>query len=59
MVPKRKKSHARTRTRRAHQALRRPNLVRCPKCGHSKLPHAACEQCGYASPRVLLPREEE
>lgn len=54
MLPAKKKSKCRTRTRRAHEALRRPNLVSCPKCGKAKLPHYACSQCGYASAKLML-----
>ncbi len=54
MLPVKKKSKCRKRTRRAHHALSAANFVACPKCGKSKLPHAACDQCGYASSKVLL-----
>lgn len=59
MLPVKKISKTRTRTRRAHQALRAPALVRCRKCSHVKLPHAACSNCGYVSPAVALRIDEE
>ncbi len=59
MLPVKKISKTRTRTRRAHHALHAPNLVRCRKCSHIKLPHAACGNCGYVSPTVALRVEEE
>ncbi len=59
MLPVQKKSKCRKRTRRAHHALRRPGLADCPKCGKSKLPHAACANCGYVSAKVALPVGEE
>jgi len=59
MLPAKKKSKMRTRTRRAHHALRPANLVPCPKCGQAKRPHAACSNCGYASAKVALPTESE
>jgi ribosomal protein L32 len=31
----------------------------CPKCGSSKLPHSACENCGFVSARVSLPIKNE
>jgi large subunit ribosomal protein L32 len=58
MLPAKKTSRTRTRTRRAHHALTPVNLSPCPKCGKAKLPHAACGVCGYASAKVLLPSKE-
>lgn len=59
MLPVTKTSKCRKRTRRAHHALSRPNLVACPRCRKSKLPHAACPGCGYVSAKVLLPARTE
>lgn len=58
MLPGKKKSKCRTRTRRAHHALKPVNLSPCPKCGKPKLPHAACGICGYVSSKVVLPTKE-
>ena len=46
MLPVKKTSKCRTRTRRAHHALRAPNLVACPNFRVAKLPHAYCHNCG-------------
>ncbi len=59
MLPVKKKSKCRKRTRRAHHALRPVNLVPCPKCGKAKLPHCACAQCGYASSKVTIATRQE
>ncbi|MEM8883840.1 MAG: 50S ribosomal protein L32 [Planctomycetota bacterium] len=57
-VPKRKKSHARVRTRRAHHALSAPQLRPCPRCGNRTLPHRVCSQCGYYSEKFAVEVEE-
>ncbi|MEK6799825.1 MAG: 50S ribosomal protein L32 [Planctomycetota bacterium] len=54
MLPVKKISRTRTRTRRAHHALRPVGLSPCPKCGKPKLPHAACGSCGYVSAKLML-----
>ncbi|MGB0716904.1 MAG: 50S ribosomal protein L32 [Phycisphaerae bacterium] len=54
MLPVKKTSRCRTRTRRAHHALRAVNSISCPNCGKPKLPHAACDSCGYVSRKVIL-----
>ncbi|MCH9000937.1 MAG: 50S ribosomal protein L32 [Planctomycetes bacterium] len=59
MVPVKKKSKCRTRTRRAHHALRPVTLSICPKCSKPKLPHAACGTCGYVSSKTVLPVGEK
>ena len=57
-VPKRKKSHARVRTRRSHHALTRPNLRACPRCGKPSLPHRVCSQCGYYNEKISIETED-
>ena len=59
MHPVKKISKSRTRTRRSHHALRAVNTVSCPQCGNAKLPHTACENCGYVSSKVALPQKPE
>ncbi len=46
-LPKRKISKARKGRRRAHSALNKPALSKCPKCGKPKRPHFECAFCGY------------
>lgn len=57
-VPKRKTSHARTRTRRAHHALTVPNLTPCPRCSAKRLPHRVCGNCGYYNEKITIETEE-
>ncbi|MFQ5462635.1 MAG: 50S ribosomal protein L32 [Phycisphaerae bacterium] len=59
MLPVKKKSKCRTRTRRAHHALSPVTLASCPNCRKPKLPHASCEVCGYVSSKVTLTRDEK
>jgi len=54
MLPKKKMSKARTHTRRSHHRLRAVNYSVCKKCGQAKLPHAACDNCGYVNPKITL-----
>jgi large subunit ribosomal protein L32 len=57
-VPKRKKSKARTRSRRAHKSLVRPQLRPCPRCGLKRLSHRVCTQCGYYNEKIQIETEE-
>lgn len=54
MLPAKKTSKTRTRTRRAHHRLKPTNYSVCPKCSQAKLPHAACDNCGYLNPNITL-----
>ena len=54
MLPVQKKSRSHTRSKRAHKALRPPHVVECPGCNKPKLPHAACDSCGYVRPGLSL-----
>jgi large subunit ribosomal protein L32 len=54
-VPKRKKSHAKTHSRRAtHDVVTAANPGWCSHCGAPKLPHHACRECGYYKGRQVL-----
>ena len=59
MVPKKKTSKSKTRSRRSHHGLKSLNLVACPKCGASKPPHNACDNCGYVSSKVAIKAKTE
>ena len=54
-VPKRKTSHQRTRSRRAHHAIGKANLLPCKNCGAFALAHRVCPQCGWYKNSVVLP----
>ncbi|XDD49315.1 50S ribosomal protein L32 [Leptospira sp. WS92.C1] len=53
-VPKRRKSKSKVRTKRAHHAIGKPNLVPCSNCNSYKLPHRICPTCGFYKDRVVL-----
>ena len=59
MLPVKKISKSRSRTRRAHNAYKPKTLSSCPKCGKAKLLHAACGSCGYVSEKLVLRSKEE
>jgi large subunit ribosomal protein L32 len=59
MLPVQRHSKSRKRKRRSHLALKPIHYVRCPQCGNSKLPHAACGNCGYVNPKLALPVEQD
>ena len=54
MLPTKKMSKSRTRTRRSHHRLKATNYSICTKCGQAKLAHCACENCGYVNPKITL-----
>ncbi len=53
-VPKRRTSKTKTRTRRSHDHVAAPNVVRCPQCDEPKLSHHACPNCGTYRGRQAL-----
>jgi len=46
-VPKQRKTSGRRDNRRMHIFIKKPNLVKCQKCGYFILPHIVCQNCGY------------
>jgi large subunit ribosomal protein L32 len=59
MQPSQKSTRSRTRSRRAHHALAKVNVAECPRCNAPKLPHAACDNCGYVRPGLSLKIEKK
>jgi large subunit ribosomal protein L32 len=59
MLPVQKHSKSRKRKRRTHHALKPIHYVRCPQCGNAKLPHSACDNCGYVNPKLALQIDQE
>jgi large subunit ribosomal protein L32 len=56
--PKRRHSKARTRKRRAHDALRQPQTSICPNCQEPRMPHRVCPKCGFYKGREVVQVEE-
>ena len=59
MLPVKKTSKSRTRTRRSHHRLKATNYSLCPECGSAKLPHAACDKCGHVNSSISLELAKE
>lgn len=58
--PKRRHSNARTRKRRAHDALVLTSLRACPQCGRPGLSHRVCPSCGsYRGRQVVMVKSSE
>lgn len=53
-VPARRHSKTRTRSRRAHHALKSVNDAACSNCQAPVLPHVACTACGFYRGRQVL-----
>ena len=54
-VPKKKKSKAKTRSRRsANDQFNVRSTAYCSYCGHPKLSHRICPNCGYYKNRQVL-----
>ena len=59
MVPVQRKSRSQSKKHRSHRHLTPVQAVRCPNCGTSKMPHAACGNCGYVRPGLKLELSKE
>lgn len=54
-VPKKRKSKAKTRTRRSqHDKMEAPNYQRCPECFAPKRSHRVCLECGYYKDEQII-----
>jgi len=52
--PKKKISHVRGATRRAHNAVKLSHFPACPNCRHPKPGHIACPECGFYGGKKIL-----
>ncbi len=58
-VPKKKKSHSRTRFTRNHHALSPISLATCTRCGAARKSHTICGTCGTYRDRTVIDVEAE
>ncbi len=58
-VPKQKTTKAKRGKRRSHHALKRANLVACPKCKKKKPSHQTCPHCGTYKNRQIVPQTKK
>jgi len=54
MVPQQRKSRSQSKMGRAHKGIQAHQTTQCPNCAAVKLPHIACEDCGYVRPGLQL-----
>lgn len=54
-LPKRRKSHARVRTRRANWKATPITMTTCTNCSAKILPHRVCKSCGTYKGLQILP----
>lgn len=58
-VPKRRKTHSKTRMGRSHLALKKVQGTLCLNCKQPVLPHQVCANCGYYKGRQVIRTKEE
>lgn len=58
-LPKRRKSRARVRTRRANWRATPITMTTCTHCDSKILPHRACGECGHYNGRAVMPPKGE
>ncbi|MDO5673605.1 MAG: 50S ribosomal protein L32 [bacterium] len=58
-LPKRRHSRSRTRMRRSHDGLSKPQVGACPECGEPKMLHQLCSGCGMYKNKRIVQFEEE
>ncbi|MFH1175102.1 MAG: 50S ribosomal protein L32 [bacterium] len=56
--PKKRKTKARTNTRRSHHALKAVQTVVCSACQADILPHKVCPSCGMYKGKEVLKIEK-
>ena len=57
-VPKKRKSHSKTRMGRSHLALKPSRWVVCPQCREPMALHRVCGACGYYRSKQVIVKED-
>ncbi|NCF74993.1 MAG: 50S ribosomal protein L32 [Xanthomonadaceae bacterium] len=53
-VPKKRRTKSSVKRRQSHDALKKINLSKCPKCKQPVLSHTVCKNCGTYKGRQVL-----
>ena len=53
-VPTKHHTHGKTARRRSHLALKKSNLIACPKCKAAVRPHQYCANCGFYKGKEVI-----
>ncbi len=53
-VPKKRRSRSKRGSRRSHDTVHVPNVIRCPRCHEPVLPHHVCLECGTYKGRTII-----
>ena len=58
MVNHMRHTRSQTGNRRSHHALKAVSASLCKNCGHSRLPHTICPNCGMYKDRKVFEKKE-
>jgi len=59
MVVRMRHTRAHTANRRAHHALKAPQLSKCKECGSLHVMHRMCENCGKYRTRTVVDMQKK
>lgn len=52
--PKKRLTMTRSGNRQSHDALSKPNLIKCNNCSEYIKPHTICSNCGYYKDKKII-----
>lgn len=53
-VPKKRTPSSKTKKRRSHHGVSKKKAITCNNCDEAKMPHQACDNCGYYKGRKVV-----